>query len=72
MYRMWKILSVVFIVSGIASIVVTEILRSVVDRKRFLRDGMGGTQDIAFWGCVVLCVCNLGGIVCLVMWLVNW
>ena len=45
--------TVSFVVLGILSIVVTEILRSVVDRKRLERDGLGGTQDIAIYGMIV-------------------
>ena len=72
MYNMWQILAGVFVACGIASVVVTEILRSVVDRRRVHREGIGGTQDIAICGCVVLAVCNLGAVICLVMWLVTW
>ncbi|MEW4528290.1 hypothetical protein [Maioricimonas sp. JC845] len=37
--------------------VVTEILRSIVDRRRRERDGIGGTQDIALWGTLLSWLC---------------
>lgn len=73
---MWEILMGVFLAAGLASIIITEIIiteivRSVVDRRRVLRDGIGGTQDVAIWGCLVLAIFNLGALVCLILWLVT-
>lgn len=61
----------VFLAAGLASIIITEIVRSVVDRRRVLRDGIGGTQDVAIWGRLVLAIFNLGALVCLILWFVT-
>ena len=68
---MWKAATVIFVVLGILSLVVTEVLRSIVDRKRRNRDGLGGTQDIAFWGMMIGWLCVLSAIVCGAGWLLT-
>lgn len=60
-----------FVGCGLAAWIITEIVRSVVHRRRVLRTGYGGTQDIAFWGAVVMLVCNTGAIVSLIIWLAS-
>jgi hypothetical protein len=42
--------SIILIAMGVATMIGTEIVRSVVHRRRERRDGLGGTQDIAIWG----------------------
>jgi hypothetical protein len=66
---MWKTSAVLFVALGILSLVATELLRSIVDRKRRERDGLGGTQDIAICGMVIGWLCVLGAIVCGAGWL---
>jgi hypothetical protein len=66
---MWGVASAVFTASGVATLVGTEILRSLVHRHRERRDGLGGTQDIALVGQLVAGVCVLGASICGVVWL---
>ena len=47
-------------------------LRSVVDRKRLERDGLGGTQDIAIGGMIVCGLCFVGAIICGLGWLIQY
>lgn len=68
---MWKAATILFVAMGILSIVVTEVLRSIVDPKRRERDGLGGTQDIAICGMVIGWLCVLGAIVCGAGWLLT-
>lgn len=68
---MWKTATVLFVVLGILSLVATEVLRSIIDRKRRDRDGLGGTQDIAICGMVLGWLCVLGAIVSGAGWLLN-
>ncbi len=68
---MWKTSAVLFVALGILSLVATEVLRSIVDRKRRERDGLGGTQDIAICGMVIGWLCVLAAIVCGVGWLLT-
>jgi hypothetical protein len=68
---MWKTATVFFVVLGILSLVVTEVLRSIVDRKRRDRDGLGGTQDIAIFGTLIGWLCVFGAIVCGTGWLLT-
>ena len=68
---MWKNATIFFVVLGILSLVITEILRSVVDRKRLERDGLGGTQDIAIGGMFVCGHCLVGAFICGLGWLIQ-
>jgi hypothetical protein len=68
---MWINATTFFVILGILSIVVTEILRSAVDRKRRERDGFGGTGDIAIYGMIFGWACAIGAIVCGVGWLLQ-
>ena len=68
---MWQTATVLFVALGILSLLVTEIVRSVVDRRRRERDGLGGTQDIAIFGMVIGWLCILGAIICGVGWLLT-
>jgi hypothetical protein len=68
---MWKTATALFVALGILSLVVTEVLRSIVDRKRRERDGLGGTQDIAICGMVFGWICVVAAIVCGAGWLLT-
>ncbi|MDX1929752.1 MAG: hypothetical protein SFV81_24715 [Pirellulaceae bacterium] len=69
---MWKNTTILFTVLGILSLIVTEIIRSVVDRKRVERDGLGGTQDIAIGGIIASGLCAIGAIICGLGWLIQY
>ena len=49
---MWKTIAFVLAVAGVLSMVVTEVLRSIIHARRKSKDGFGGTQDIAMWGTI--------------------
>ena len=68
---MWKIATFIFVALGVISVVVTEFLRSILDRKRRERDGLGGTQDIAIGGMIFGWLCVLGAMVCGAAWVFN-
>ena len=57
---MWRIATYSFVALVILSPIVTEILRSIVHRRRERREGIGGTQDIAMWGTFVGLGCIVG------------
>lgn len=42
-----------FCIAAFVTFVVTELLRVWVHRRREAVNGLGGTQDIAFWGTLV-------------------
>ena len=67
----WGIATVAFIVAAGVALVVTEIIRSIVDRKRKEKNGVGGTQDIAIWGVLIGYLLMLGALVCGSFWLFN-
>jgi hypothetical protein len=69
---MWQNATIFFVVLGTLSLIITEILRSVVDRKRLERDGLGGTQDIAIGGMIVCGLCVVGAIICGLGWLIQY
>ena len=66
---MWKAATVLFLILGVLSLVVTEVLRSIVDRKRRERDGLGGTQDIAIVGMLIGFICVAVAVICGTDWL---
>jgi hypothetical protein len=68
---MWKNATIFFVVLGILSLVITEILRSVVDRKRLERDGLGGTQDIAIGGMIAGWLFAIAATICGLGWLIQ-
>lgn len=68
---MWQNAMNFFVVLGILRLIITEILRSVVDRKRLERDGLGGTQDIAVGGMIVCGFCVVGAIICGLGWFIQ-
>ena len=53
---------------GIAAVVGTEVLRSVVHRRRQRREGIGGTQDIAMWGTFIALALFIGAGICGLIW----
>lgn len=68
---MWQNAMNFFVVLGILNLIITEILRSVADRKRLERDGLGGTHDIAIGGMIVRGLCFVGAIICGLGWLIQ-
>lgn len=56
--------SILLFALGVATTIGTEILRSVVHRRRKQRDELGGTQDIAMWGTFVGLACLIGAGIC--------
>jgi hypothetical protein len=71
MFLMWGTATTVFVVAGIATLIGTEVVRSIVDRYRKQTRGIGGTQDIAIWGMLIGYVCVAGAVVCGGVWLWN-
>jgi hypothetical protein len=59
---------IVLVVIGFAAIIATTIVRAIVHRRRELRDGIGGTQDIAMWGTFIGLACFVGAIICGILW----
>ena len=62
--KMW----IVFAICSFVSMIVTEIIRSIVHRRREKRYGLGGTQDIAMWGTLVTIVLQISAIACALIW----
>ena len=60
--------SIILIAMGVATMIGTEIVRSVVHRRRERRDGLGGTQDIAMWGTFIGLACFIGAGICGLLW----
>jgi len=59
---------IVFAICSFVSMIVTEIIRSIVHRRREKRYGLGGTQDIAMWGTLVTIVLQISAIACALIW----
>jgi hypothetical protein len=55
--------TLILIVLGIATMIGTEIFRSVVHRRRERLDGLGGTQDIAIWGTLIGWACFIAAFI---------
>ena len=60
--------AIILTVLGIAVMVGTEILRSVVHRRRERLQGIGGTQDIAMWGTFIGFALFIGAGICGLIW----
>jgi hypothetical protein len=67
----WGTLTAVFALACVAAPIVTEVVRSVVHRRREQRDGLGGTQDIAMWGTLVGFFLFASTVVCGIAWVVT-
>lgn len=67
----WRTATVACAIAGITSLLLTDILREVIDRRRRRRDGIGGTQDIAIGGIVVGYLFVLGTIISGSLWLLG-
>ncbi|MFC0019498.1 hypothetical protein, partial [Roseibacillus persicicus] len=52
-YSMWKTATLLSVAGVIVAIVVTELVRGVVDRYRTKTQGMGGSQDVLLVGTVI-------------------
>jgi hypothetical protein len=68
---MWHAATTAFVVATIATLIGTEVVRSIADRYRKQTRGIGGTQDIAIWGMLIGCVCVAGAVACGAVWLWN-
>jgi len=53
---------------GVATVVCTEILRSVVHCHKEHTQGIGGTQDIAMWGTFLGLAFFVGAGISLLLW----
>lgn len=60
--------TIILIAMGFAAMIGTEVVRSVVHRRRERRDGLGGTQDIAMWGTLIGWGCFIGAGICGLLW----
>ena len=47
---MWTRCASALVAAAIVVVIGTEVVRSIVHRRRAARDGLGGSQDIAMWG----------------------
>ena len=56
---MWKIAGIAFTIAFLAGGLLTEILRVAVHRRRLMRDGVGGSQDIALVGSIATIGCGV-------------
>ena len=45
--------------------VALEVLRAIIHRRRERRNGLGGTQDIAMWGTLVMFLWIIASLTCL-------
>ena len=64
---MWRTGAFLFTACTIATLIATEVARSLIHRRRERRDGMGGTQDVAMIGVGVAVVFAAASVVCFVM-----
>ena len=66
---MWGTAATVFLAAGVATLIGTEVVRSLVHRRRERVHGIGGTQDIALWGTLIALGCYIATITCGAIWL---
>lgn len=66
---MWGRIASTFVAAGIATLIITEVIRSFVDHHRVRVYGCGGTQDIALWGLLVTGIFELGAVISGSLWL---
>ena len=64
---MWANVTIAFFVLGVVSAIATEFARSIMNHRRIQQRGVGGTQDIAICGLLIMVVCILGTVVSGVM-----
>lgn len=67
----WGVATVILVVAGILEQILVEVLRSVVDRRRRDRDGIGGTQDIAIIGMLAGWLLVIGALTCGLFWFIE-
>jgi hypothetical protein len=67
----WRVATHVCVGLAILSPIVTEVVRSIVHRRRERRDGLGGTQDVALWGTAVGLAGFVGAALSALMWYVT-
>ena len=66
---MWGRIASAFVAAGFVTLIITEVIRSSVDRRRVRVHGFGGTQDIAIWGTLATGLCVLGAIITGGLWI---
>jgi hypothetical protein len=64
---MWLTILAYALGGFVAAEIGTEILRSIVHRRREQRSGIGGSQDVAMWSLIPKALLLLVGIVALFM-----
>lgn len=69
---MWKGLSLGLILTAIVCMVATEVIRSLLHRRRTSQDGLGGTQDIAMVGTLVGGALLLAAGICGGLWVMGF
>ena len=67
----WGAATVVFVIAEILEQIIVEFVRSMVDRRRRDRDGVGGTQDIAICRMLIGWLLVVGALLCGTAWLLN-
>ncbi len=67
----WGAATVFFVIAAVAAVIGLDVVRSIVDRRRVERDGIGGTQDIAIRGVLIGWVLIFCALVCGTFWLLN-
>lgn len=60
---------VVCVALACISLIVLEVVRSVVDARRVRRTGIGGTQDVTIWGLGITAIFLLAAVILSVIWL---
>lgn len=65
---MFRTLAFTLICLGILVMIGTEVLRSVIHRRREKLTGIGGTQDIAMWGTIISLVLFISAGICGLLW----
>ncbi|MFT5051661.1 MAG: hypothetical protein ACI8QZ_003081 [Chlamydiales bacterium] len=68
---MWKITAIAFTIAFLVGGLLIEVLRLVVDRRRRVNDGLGGSQDMAMAGTIARIVCGVLAVVAWVGWILT-
>ena len=64
---MWRTGAFLFTACTIATLIATEVARSLIHRHRERRDGIGGTQDVAMIGVGISAIFALASIACVIV-----
>ena len=65
---MWRTATLLFVGLTILAPIGTEVVRSVVHRRREAREGVGGTQDVAMWGTLIGLASFAAAVLCGAVW----